>query len=137
MANIPHFPIVFGSAALIAIVRYFLLRPRRRRAVEAMAQAVEGRRQREYERVFSPARLDIACWQREIEQEIPPPYWREPQLPTFSEHVDLVAREEGVQEGQGYTNGDSNPASDSQVPRQKVLPGGSRIQYPPPSYYAY
>ena len=104
-----------------------------------MAQAVE---QREYDRFFSQARLDIECWQREVEREIPPPYWREPKLPSFSEHVDLVAQEGGVREqmrvgeGQGYTNGDDS-ASGSQVPRQKVLPSGPRIQYPPPSYYAH
>lgn len=121
-----------------------LLSRRRRRSSSAEAEGARAEAMQRERRMYlvNQARLDVEHWMRELEREargreeeelVPPPYSRQPKLPTWSEHPDLQAQEEesgarGEPAERQVTNGPPLNSEDAQRKHH------TRIQYPLPSY---
>lgn len=138
------FAIVLAAFAMVCIRSRRRLRPYSAEEENAMAEAVQRQR-----RIFlvDQARLEVEYWLRELDREVrqteeaeelvPPPYSRQPKLPTWCEHADLRAQgeeERGVlEQPEESTNGSlSNSVEDS--PRKESIHIGAAIRRPPPSY---
>lgn len=131
--------------AVASALACFLSRRRRRssspEAEDARAEAMQ-RERRMY--LVNQAQLDVERWMQELERDagrreeeeelVPPPYSRQPKLPTWSEHPDLRAQGEEERGARGQfaerrnTNG---PLSNSEGAQRKH---DARIRYPLPSY---
>ena len=120
-----------------------LLSRRRRHSSSAEAEGARAEAMQRERRMYlvNQARLDVEHWMRELEREasgreeeelVPPPYSRQPKLPTWSEHPDLQAQEESGARGEPaerrVTNGPLLNSEDAQRKHH------TRIQYPLPSY---
>jgi hypothetical protein len=123
-----------------------LLSRRRRRSSSAEAEGARAEAMQRERRMYlvNRARLDVEHWMRELDREargreeeeelVPPPYSRQPKLPTWSEHLDLQApgEEERGARGEPAERRDTNgPLSNSEGVQRKH---DTRIQYPLPSY---
>ncbi|KAF8733254.1 hypothetical protein AX14_003990 [Amanita brunnescens Koide BX004] len=114
-----------------------------------MAEAVQ-RERRMY--LVNQARLDVEHWMQELEREelereerrreaeelVPPPYSRQPKLPTWGEHPDLQAEgeeERGARAQSAERRCANGPLSNSEnAQRKQHGPIDARVRYPPPSY---
>lgn len=130
--------------AVASALACFLSRRRRRPSSvteDARAEAME-RERRMY--LVNQARLDVERWMQELEREarrrdeeeelVPPPYSKQPKLPTWSEHPDLQAQGEGERGARGQSaerRNTTSPLSNSEDAQRKH---DTRIQYPLPSY---